>query len=190
VTRGLGRLAGALLAAATALVLGAPAAFAVDPTAVVHSEIARVGPYTMRVNFSDWPVYSGKSLDFTFQTEDGIAGHQARLKMYRPDGDYLRTTRANSTAQSLQRYVHDNNRWGLDTFLLPDEGTWRFEFTVDGPLGHGVGSALVPVGPMPGPPIAVSWAVGLLPAIAAVPVSVLLWLRGRRNRHPVRWSWD
>ncbi|KAA2257580.1 hypothetical protein F0L68_25120 [Solihabitans fulvus] len=183
------RLVLALAALAVVGVVAAPAAQAVDPTPVVHSETAQVGPYAMRVSFTDWPVYAGKSLDFTFLPEDGIAGHTARMTMYRPNGDTLRTTRAQRTAKELQRFVRGYDRWGLDTFLLPDQGTWRFEFTVDGPKGHGVGSVSFPVGAMPGPPLAVSWAVGLLPAIAVLPIGVLLWLRGRRNRHPVEWSW-
>ncbi|MDQ0717840.1 hypothetical protein QFZ55_007292 [Streptomyces luteogriseus] len=54
--------------------------------------------------------------------------------------------------------------------MLPDEGTWRFQLAVEGPEGTGRGSLSVPVGPRPGPPIEASWAVGLLPAIVAVPI--------------------
>jgi hypothetical protein len=174
----------ALLGAVTAIVLSATPAFAVDPIPVVHSETAVIGPYKMQVSFSDWPLSAGKSLDFTFLPADGIADHSGKLLMVNPAGEAT-----NTPGDDLARYPRQRDRWGLDTFLLEDEGTWKFQFTMDGPQGPGSGEVAIPVGPRPGPPIEVAWVLGLLPLILMVPVSVLLLIRGHRNPRPGRWSW-
>ncbi|MGW3912231.1 hypothetical protein ACWEBX_12035 [Streptomyces sp. NPDC005070] len=183
-------LAGVLLAVlAGTFVAPAASAADADAPAVVHAERLRVGPYDIEVSFSDWPLYAGRSLDMTFRTDRGIAGRTARLHLIGPSGeDYGK--RGAGLGRALPRYTRSHDRWGLDGTLLPDEGTWRFELAVEGPEGAGRGSLSVPVGPRPGPPIEASWAVGLLPAIAAVPICLALWWRGRGRRGTAVWTWD
>ncbi|MDH6113723.1 hypothetical protein P3T36_007519 [Kitasatospora sp. MAP12-15] len=182
------RRAVAAAAAVTVLALStAPAAQAVGPAPVVHSEYVTAGPYQVQVSFSEWPVLADKALDFTFLPDGGIAGHKAALTMYSPAGtDFLHRR---NTDHMLRVYTRDHSRWGLDTYQLPAQGTWKLQFTVDGSSGSGTGTLALPVGPRPGPSLTLSWGLALLPLIATIPICFLLWLRGRRNRHANEWVW-
>ncbi|MEU5956292.1 hypothetical protein [Streptomyces sp. NPDC047525] len=173
-----------------ATVVWAPAASAeAGPAPVVHSERVKAGPYDLQVSFSDWPLYAGRSLDMTFQPTQGIKGRTARLHLIRPSGgEYGK--RGAGLGRELPRYTRSHDRWGLDATLLPDEGTWKFDLALDGPEGKGRGTLAVSVGPRPGPPIEVSWAVGLLPGLLMVPIGFTLWWRGRGRRTAAVWTWD
>lgn len=183
------RRALAAAAAVTVLALStAPAAqAAVGPAPVVHSEYVTAGPYQVQVSFSEWPVLADKALDFTFLPNGGIADRKAALTMYSPTGqDFLHRR---NTDHMLRVYTRDHSRWGLDTYQLPDQGTWKLQFVVDGSAGSGTGSLALPVGPRPGPSLTLSWGLALLPLIVTIPLCFYLWLRGRRNKHPNAWSW-
>jgi hypothetical protein len=78
----------------------------------------------------------------------------------------------------LQRHPQARHAWGLDAVALPEEGPWRFEFTVP---GTGTGTLPVQVGPAPGPPMALSWTVGMIPWAVALVVLGRRWLRVRRQ---------
>lgn len=164
------------------------AAHAQNPAPIVHSDYLRLGPYNLRVSFSDWPLYAGKSLDFTFATDGGIAGRTAKLVMTNPAGEeYLPGPRPPS--RLLGRYTKDDTVWGLDTFELPSQGDWHFTVTLTGAQGAASGVLTVPVGPRPGPPIGLSWVIAVLPLIAVPPLCLVFWWRGR-NRPREAWSWD
>ncbi|HEX2300013.1 MAG TPA: hypothetical protein VHH34_16130 [Pseudonocardiaceae bacterium] len=173
----------------------APAAPAQPPVTVVHTETADVGPYQMRVSFSEWPLRAQRSLDFLFVPEGGIAGLRGTLRMVGPSGTEFRPQlqSAGPEGRTLVRHPRARQAWGLDIVALPEEGVWRFEFALDGPRGPGTGTVTLPVGPRPGPPAAASWAVGLLPVAAAGVAATALWARGRRNGArpgPAAWTWS
>lgn len=182
--RNLARALVAVATAALAVGVSTPQALAIEPLPVVHSEFAQVGPYRMQISFTDWPLLASKSLDFTFLPDGGIAASTGTLAIRDPGG-------ADWDDESLYRYPRARDRWGLDTFALPDQGTWTFDFTVNGPDGKGTGTVALPVGPRPGPSLPLSWAVAVFPAIAMIPVFVILFMRGRRAGvdRSDRWTW-
>ncbi|WP_405974462.1 hypothetical protein OG496_41005 [Streptomyces sp. NBC_00988] len=186
----------ALLRALSAVALAVVAAMgaapvaqaAVTPAPVVHSEFVTAGPYRLQVSFSEWPIAADRAMDITFQPDDGIRGHSAKLIMTAPDGAEFWHRRPED--RMLKPYVRGHDRWGLDTYVLPEQGTWRFHFTVDGPRGKGDGVLSLAVGPRPGPPLSLSWTIALLPLMVTIPLCVVLWIRGRRNRHTYQWAWE
>ncbi|MDH6580221.1 hypothetical protein [Kitasatospora sp. MAP5-34] len=183
------RQAAALAAAVCVLAVAtAPAAQALNPTPVVHSEFVTVGPYRLQASFSQWPVVADRAMDFTFAPSDGIINHTAKLIAMTPDNRVYEHRRP--TNMMLRRYTQDHDRWGLDSYLLPQTGTWHFQISMDGPQGPGSGELALPVGPRPGPPLSIAWLVGLLPLLVTIPLCTVLGIRSRRNRKPNSWSWD
>lgn len=173
----------------------APAAQAQPPVGVVHTETTTVGPYLMRVSFSEWPLSAQRSLDFLFTPAGGIDDLHGTLRLMGPSGTEFRPNIQSDGPQgrALVRHPRARDSWGLDIVALPEEGMWRFEFAVAGPRGPGTGMLPVPVGPRPGPPAALGWAVGLLPLVAVLPLGGVLWARGRRNdtrTDPAMWTWS
>jgi hypothetical protein len=165
-----------LLAAAAvvlALLVGsaAPAA-AYEPVRVVHTERVQAGPYTLAVGFSTWPVRALQSLDFTFVPEGGIAGLSGTVTTVGPDGD--------SREEPLARHPRDLAVWGWDIRALEAEGEYALRFTVDGPQGRGEGELTgLAVLEQPGPPLALSWAISVVPLVGLVAFLVTAWRRTR-----------
>jgi hypothetical protein len=61
-----------------------------------------------------------------------------------------------------------------------------FAFAIDGPQGHGEGTLSgVAVLSQPGPPLAISWTVGSLPAVALIVIIAIAWRRIRPGRQPL-----
>ena len=59
-------------------------------------------------------------------------------------------------------------------------------FAVDGPQSHGEAALTgVTVLEQPGPPLALSWAAGTLPAVALLALIVVAWRRIRPARQPL-----
>ncbi|MEV8633089.1 hypothetical protein AB0395_15660 [Streptosporangium sp. NPDC051023] len=173
--------AGTALLAAIGLVLAAATpALAYPPVETVHTERVQVGPYGMTVGFSTWPLRAMQSLDFTFVPDGGISGKGGSVTLIGPDGRDQRSP--------LARHPRKREVWGLDTVSVPTEGNWVFTFTVDGPSGRGEGrTAAFSALPQPGPPLALSWAVGTIPLWALVALIVVAWRRtgpGRRDGLP------
>lgn len=183
------------LVVAVAGLLGAPVAQAQPPVTVVHTETTDVGPYEMRVSFSEWPLSAERSLDFLFTPAGGIGELDGTLQLTRPSGEEFRPDlqSAGPQGRALVRHPRARDSWGLDIVALPQEGTWRFEFALTGPRGPGRGTLVVPVGPRPGPPAALSWTVGMAPVVAALAIAGFLWVRGRRagtGNDPALWTWN
>jgi hypothetical protein len=169
-------LAVAAVAALLAGGLAAPAS-AYAPVDVVHTEQVRVGPYPLTVGFSTWPVRAMRSLDFTFAPAGGIAGKSGTLDIQGP-GMGPRGVRKGG--MPLVRHPRKRTVWGLDTRALDNPGSYTFQFTIDGPQGHGEGTLSgVTVLDQPGPPLPLSWSVASLPLIALVVLVVVGWRRVR-----------
>ncbi len=185
-----GLAAVAFLAATTGATPASARGTEAEPLDIVHTELTTVGPYQVRTSFTRWPLRSERSLDFLFETEQGITGLKATLKPVAPDGEVLRPQQQ-STADGteLARHPRALDQWGFDIVALNQPGIWRFEFTLDGPDGPGTGVLEVPVGSRPGPPGALAWAVGLLPLAAVVPLGGYLWWRTRPGRRRDTWQW-
>jgi hypothetical protein len=167
---------------------------AVPPVEVVHSETTRVGPYAMRVSFSEWPIRAERSLDLLFEPLGGVGERKGFLRMVTPSGgagcgSQLSGGIAGSPRCELSRHPRARQVWGLDVVALAEEGTWRFEFTVEGPQGKGTGSMLIPVGPRPGPPAPLAWTIGMLPLLVLVPIGGYAWVRTRTLRRQEVGSW-
>jgi hypothetical protein len=164
--------------------LGATAPTAVAHEAIPYQEEIMVGPYPMVVWVSDWPIAAERSVDFTFSPEGGIADKTAEFRLIMPDGEVYRD-------RPLPRHPRNRSVWGIDLIALPTEGPWLLELTVSGPEGTGHGT----FGPMhlikaPGPPPAVSWAIGLLPPLLLLTgLAVAAWRRFPPSTRRLAWSW-
>ncbi len=175
------------------LAIAAPAQ-AAPPVEVVHSESTRVGPYTMRASFSEWPLRAERSLDLLFEPVGGIAESKAYLRMTSPSGKSVYGSQIAAVGGGergqLARHPRARDVWGLDVVALPEEGTWRFEFTLKGPRGTGKGTLEVPVGARPGPPAPLAWTIGMLPLVGLVPIGGYAWIRTRALRRREAGSWS
>lgn len=168
------RIAVVLLAVLGVLVGSAGTAAAYQPVNVVHTEHVQAGPYSLTVGFSTWPLRAMQSLDFTFVPDGGIAGKSGTLTMVAPGGGKFRQ-------QPLARHPRRLDVWGLDVRSLNAPGDWTFRFTVDGPQGTGTGElANLNVQDQPGPPLALSWSISVLPLIGLAVFLVVAWRRTRR----------
>jgi hypothetical protein len=160
----------ALACAVVAISIGAAPSAAANPLDyVVHTERVQVGPYPMTVGFTVWPLRAMQSLDFTFEPDGGIAGKSGTITAVAPDG--------RSDANRLSRHPRNRDVWGLDVQSLDSAGTWTLRFDIDGPEGPGTGELAIDVLKQPGPPLPLSWAIGLVPLALAVAFYVAVWVR-------------
>ena len=168
------RAAVAMVCAAAMLSIGVAPQASADPLDyVVHTERVQVGPYPMTVGFTVWPLRAMQSLDFTFEPDGGIAGKSGTLTAIAPDG--------REDADRLSRHPRNRDVWGLDVQSLDSSGTWTLRFTIDGP-GEGTGDLTVDVLKQPGPPLALSWIIGLIPLTLTLAFFAVVWIRtGRRS---------
>lgn len=175
-----------VLAAVLAL-LGALPAAAYAPVDIVHTDTVQVGPYTVTVGFSKWPLRAMQSLDFTFMPDGGITGKSGTLLINGPGVHRLSGGGGGKGArpgQPLVRHPRKRDVWGLDTQALNTPGTYSFGFAINGPQGPGEGTLTgVTVLNQPGPPLPLSWAVGSLPFGALLVFLVLAWRRTRPGQH-------
>ncbi|WNG84730.1 hypothetical protein C6A86_014350 [Mycobacterium sp. ITM-2016-00316] len=166
----------AMLCAVAALSITMAPAAASDPLDyVVHTEHVQVGPYPVTVGFTVWPLRAMQSLDFTFQPDGGIVGKSGTIATIAPDG--------RQDADRLARHPRNREVWGLDVESLDSSGTWTLRFTIDGPHGEGTGDLAVDVLKQPGPPLALSWLLGLTPLALTLVFFTVVWIRTgpRRN---------
>jgi hypothetical protein len=165
----------AMLCAVAALSIGAAPAAAADPLDyVVHTEHVQVGPYPLTVGFTVWPLRAMQSLDFTFEPDGGIAGKSGTITAIAPDG--------RKDADRLSRHPRNREVWGLDVESLNSSGTWTLRFTIDGPQGEGTGELDVDVLEQPGPPLTLSWLVGLTPLALTSAFFAVVWIRTSPRR--------
>jgi len=175
------RIAVLLAAVLTSLGTAMPAV-AYAPVEIVHTERVAVGPYGLTVGFSTWPIRAMRSLDFTFIPDGGIAGKSGTLSV--TEAGAVRDA-ADRRRPRLVRHPRKRDTWGLDVRALDRPGPYSFEFTVDGPQGHGAGALRVEVLDQPGPPLALSWIVGTLPGWALLALIVIAWRRVRPGGRPL-----
>ncbi|WP_211370947.1 hypothetical protein [Nonomuraea turkmeniaca] len=191
----------ALVAVVAALLLAAAPATAGSgaapplPGEIVHTETVRMSDQsTITVSFTRWPIRAMQSLDFAFEPTGGIDGRTGLVTTVTPTGDrrglkgIVLQRRGDSIV--LPRHPRARQVWGLDVVSLQEEGTWRFEFAVEGPGGTATGVLPVPVIGQPGPPLPLSWTIALAPW---APVAVLLgvgWRRTRQIRKSARPAWS
>ncbi|RMI31974.1 hypothetical protein EBN03_17255 [Nocardia stercoris] len=176
------RSVAALLAVGVVALLalvGAAPAQAYAPVDIVHTEQVQAGPYTLTVGFSTWPIRAMRSLDFTFSPDGGIEGKTGTLAVSGPGGS--------GHPQKLVRHPRLRQDWGLDVRAIDKPGTYRFDFVVDGPLGHGEGALpAVQVLDQPGPPLALSWSIALLPLLGMLVFLGVAWRRVRPGNRALR----
>jgi hypothetical protein len=174
------RVAAGAVAALATLAVATPA-LAYPPVDIVHTEQVTVGPYHVTVGFSTWPIRAMRSLDFTFLPDGGITGRSGYLTITNPGADHGLRRRSH-----LVRHPRQRDAWGLDVLALEKPGDYSFGFAIDGPQGHGEGTLSgVTVLSQPGPPLAVSWTVGSLPAVALIVIIAIAWRRTRPGRQPL-----
>jgi hypothetical protein len=170
------RVAAAGAAVVATLAVATPA-LAYPPVDIVHTEQVTAGPYHVTVGFSTWPIRAMRSLDFTFVPDGGIDGKSGDLTIAGPGMQWR---------SRLVRHPRKRDAWGLDVRALDKPGDYSFGFAVDGPQGHGEGTLPgVVVLSQPGPPLAVSWTVGSLPAVALIVIIAVAWRRTRPGRQPL-----
>jgi hypothetical protein len=159
-----------------------------QPPSIVHTETINVGPYSLEVGFSRWPLQADKSLDFTFKSVGGIADKSGTVTMIPPEGRPVDPEELE--LWSLSRYARDRNVWGIDVFALNAQGQWTFEFEIDGPQGKGTGSLGVVVLERPAflPPL-VNWSIAFLPLIGLVTLISTAWRRAKVGKRAETWTW-
>jgi hypothetical protein len=86
----------------------------------------------------------------------------------------------------LVRHPRKPDAWGLDVQAFNAPGTYSFEFVINGPQGQGRGTLSdVTILNQPGPPLVLSWTIGLLPLIALVVLITVAWRRTKPGRQPL-----
>lgn len=165
----------ALAFAASGLALGlATPASAYEPVHTVHTERVQAGPYELTVGFSKWPIRAQQSLDFTFVPAGGLDGKSGTVSMLGP----VPVRRA---SENMARHPRKREVWGLDIRSVPAPGDWTLKFTVNGPSGQGTGQTRpLAVLDQPGPPFALSWALGTIPLWGMIATLVLTWHRNKK----------
>lgn len=150
---------------------------------VVHWETVAVGPYPVRLGFSEWPMRAERSLDILIEPADGLTGKQGSVTLIAPSG--ARNHRA------LVRHPRQRASWGLDVIALPEAGPWTIQLTIDGPAGRGVGQLdSLTLLDQPGPSKVLSWSIGLLPLIGLLGLGLLARQRARSAQPGPTWSWS
>lgn len=172
------RLFSAALAVSLAVgatTVAASPAVAYEPVGVVHTEVVDVGPYSVLVGFSRWPLRAMQSLDITFVPEGGIADKQGTLTVSGAE------EKNDLQGALLARHPRKLEVWGLDVISLDTAGTYAIDLRVEGPEGAATGSLQgLEVLPQPGPPLALSWAVCSIPFVGLVVLVAVGWGRARR----------
>ena len=150
---------------------------------VKHRETLNVGPYSLEVQFSEWPVRAQRSLDVLFVPEGGIFGRTGSIKM----------TLAGSKQMiegDLLRFTKNRTIWGFDLFPFPEKGTWNLEFKIKGAKGLGLGKLKLEVLERPaGPSVALTQPLGLIPILAVFVLAIRSWWRVRPLRHVEANQW-
>jgi len=174
------RIAVAGLVAATLGVAGAAPAMAYAPVNIVHTERVQAGPYGVTVGFSVWPIRAMQSLDFTFVPDGGIGGKSGTLVITGPG------VQPDEHSTPLVRHPRKPDAWGLDVQAFNTPGSYSFEFVINGPQGQAHGTLNdVTILNQPGPPLALSWTIGLLPFIALIAFIAVAWRRTKPARQPL-----
>jgi hypothetical protein len=165
----------------TSLTIGGTApAMAYAPVNIVHTERVEAGPYGVIVGFSVWPIRAMQSLDFTFLPDGGIVGKSGTLIISGPG------VQPDERSTPLVRHPRKPEAWGLDVQAFNAPGTYSFEFVMNGPQGQGRGTLSgVTILNQPGPPLPLSWTIGLLPFIALVVFITVAWRRTKPGRQPL-----
>jgi hypothetical protein len=164
----------AMLCTVVALSIGMAPTAAADPLDyVVHTEHVQVGPYPVTVGFTVWPLRAMQSLDFTFEPDGGIAGKSGTITTIAPDD--------REESDRLSRHPRNRDVWGLDVESLDSSGIWTMRFTIDGPQGEATSDLSVDVLKQPGPPLALSWLVGLTPLALTLVFLAVVWIRTDRR---------
>jgi hypothetical protein len=172
-----------LIVICTLLLVLLPGLVRAEGVTTVHQESVQVGPYTVNIGFSRWPLEADRSLDILFMPEGGIEGLRGTVTLVSPTGEEDR--------MPLARHPRMREVWGLDVIALPAEGPWSMIFRIDGPAGSGEGRlASLMLGERPGPAAAISWSIGLLPMLVAIIAFAIAWWRVRPQRRPDAWVWD
>ncbi|MFB4278282.1 hypothetical protein ACBJ59_23520 [Nonomuraea sp. MTCD27] len=192
----------ALVAAVVAVVVAVlltgtgPAAAAPPlPGEIVHTETVRMSDASaITVSFTEWPVRALQSLDFTFEPTGGVEGRTGLVTTVSPAGDRrglkgIVLQRRGDTIV-LPRHPRARQVWGLDVVSLPEEGTWRFEFAVEGPDGTATGVLPIRAIGQPGPPLPLSWTIALVPWAPVVLLLAAGWIRTRRIRLGTAPTWS
>jgi hypothetical protein len=174
------RIAVTALVTTTLTIGGAATAMAYAPVNIVHTERVQAGPYGVTVGFSVWPIRAMQSLDFTFMPDGGIADTSGTLIISGPG------VQPDERSTPLVRHPRKPDAWGLDVQAFNAPGTYSFEFVINGPQGQGRGTLSdVTILKQPGPPLPLSWTIGLLPLIALVVFITVAWRRTKPGRQPL-----
>jgi hypothetical protein len=150
---------------------------------VKHRENVKVGPYSLEVQFSEFPVRAERSLDFLFVPTGGIADKIGAVKM--TSAGSKRVIESN-----LVRFTKNRNIWGFDLLSIPEKGTWNLEFKIKGNQGTGFGNLKLEVLERPaGPSVALTQPLGLIPILAVFVLAARAWIRVRPLRHTEANRW-
>jgi hypothetical protein len=179
-------VAGLALLSSTSVAQPAPEtrALKIQHLETQHLETLRVGPYTLNVGFSEFPMRAERSADITLDPDGGIEGKSGSFKMIAPNGELSHED------NFLPRFPRNRTVWGFDSLALPEKGTWQLEITVKGENGVHTARLPINVGERPaGPPSDLITALATLPILALVLLAIRAWWRVRPLRHAESRAW-
>ncbi len=151
---------------------------------IQHLEKLRVGPYTLNVGFSEFPMRAERSADITLSPDGGIVGKTGAFKLISPKGEVY------GERSFLPRFPRNRTVWGFDSLAFPDQGKWILEITVKGSAGTHTARLPIEVGERPaGPPSNLILALATLPILAVMLLAIRSWWRVRPLRHTESRAW-
>lgn len=146
---------------------------------MVSREDVKVGPYTLYIETSEWPVHAEKATAYHIEAEGGIKDLTVRYRWVPGPG---------IEAKPISGQLHTDPGVKDAFYLLrsgvPVPGPWHWEFEVDGPQGKASGQSgdFIAADP-PSFPMWAGWLVGFYPVYG------LIWFifrEGARRRKAMR----
>lgn len=145
------------------------------PTATTMD--VNAGPYSLTVEFNEYPINALKSLEMTMTPKEGFEYLKAQYRLIPPNGD------GKTISGDLNPYPGLDGAWLLYLQGIPEPGHWTWEIEVNGPLGKGTATIKdFEVLDPPGIPMWLGWLIGLIPLYGLIAFAGFEYRRVKRIR--------
>jgi hypothetical protein len=123
-----------------------------------YSAPLQVGPYSLTVEYNQWPIKAKKSLEMRIIPQTGITGMKASIEFIPP-----KSLNDKPIIKQLHAYPGVSDAWVMQFGGFPTQGEWSSKYMIDGPQGHAEIELPLLIDKPPGIPVWVGWLVGLIP---------------------------